>query len=108
VCSLRHAPLLDAAHIVADADPLGVASVRNGLALCKIHHAAFDADILGISPDRLVAIRSDLLLEVDGPMLRHGLQEHHGQRLRVIPPARTERPDRDLLARRFARFQAAG
>ncbi len=108
VCSLRHAPLLDAAHIVADADPLGVASVRNGLALCKIHHAAFDADILGISPDRVVAIRTDLLHEVDGPMLRHGLQEHHGERLRVVPAARTERPDRELLALRYERFRAAG
>jgi putative restriction endonuclease len=39
VCSLRHGQLLDAAHIVPDSHEHGVASVRNGLALCKIHHA---------------------------------------------------------------------
>ncbi|WP_349304451.1 HNH endonuclease [Rhodococcus qingshengii] len=38
-----------------------VATVRNGLAMCKIHHAAFDVHILGISPDLMVAIRRDLL-----------------------------------------------
>lgn len=32
---------IDAAHIVEDGHELGIAAVRNGLALCKIHHAAF-------------------------------------------------------------------
>lgn len=41
VCSLRHTQLLDAAHIVPDSHEGGVASVTNGLTLCKIHHAAF-------------------------------------------------------------------
>jgi putative restriction endonuclease len=108
VCELKHAPLLDAAHIVGDAHELGVAAVRNGLALCKIHHAAFDANILGISPDLTVSIRADLLDEVDGPMLRHGLQERHGERLRVVPSRRVERPDRGLLELRFTEFLAAG
>ncbi len=39
VCSLGHSPLLDAAHIVADSHEAGIAAARNGLALCKIHHA---------------------------------------------------------------------
>src|ERR1700722_11766753 len=44
VCSLQHRELLDAAHIVPDsvAGPLGDPVVANGLALCKIHHAAYD------------------------------------------------------------------
>ncbi|WFR74686.1 HNH endonuclease signature motif containing protein [Prescottella defluvii] len=50
VCSLAHGSLLDAAHIVSDGHDAGIASVRNGLALCKIHHAAFDVRILGITP----------------------------------------------------------
>ena len=48
VCALRHRELLDAAHIAPDSSEHGIAAVRNGLALCKIHHAAFDANILGI------------------------------------------------------------
>ncbi|MFC8734346.1 HNH endonuclease [Luteimicrobium sp. NPDC057192] len=42
VCQLKHASLLDAAHIVADSDERGIPAVTNGLALCEIHHAACD------------------------------------------------------------------
>ena len=108
VWELRHRELLDAAHIAPDSSEQGIAAVRNGLALCKIHHAAFDANILGISPDLTVAIREDLLHEIDGPMLRHGLQERHGERLRVVPQQRAERPDREMLDVRFAQFRQAG
>ncbi len=107
VCALRHGDLLDAAHIVGDSDERGVASVRNGLALCKIHHAAFDANILGIRPDLVVQVRRDLLEEVDGPMLQHGLKERHDERLMVLPSQRRERPDEALLEIAFERFRAA-
>ncbi len=92
VCALAHGELLDAAHIVPDGDEMGIASVRNGMALCKIHHAAYDARILGISPDLVVEIREDLLDEVDGPMLEYGLKERHSQPLMVLPKTRAERP----------------
>jgi putative restriction endonuclease len=51
VCRLRHRELLDAAHILPNGHPKGEAIVSNGLALCKQHHAAFDAHILGVRPD---------------------------------------------------------
>ena len=38
----------------------------NVLSLCKIHHAAYDKNILGISPDYQVKVRIDILDEVDG------------------------------------------
>ncbi|WP_239100467.1 HNH endonuclease [Phycicoccus sp. CSK15P-2] len=107
VCALGHSQLLDAAHIVPDRDEAGVAAIRNGLALCKIHHAAFDTHILGVRPDLVVEIRADLLEEVDGPMLRHGLQGRHGQRLMVVPSARKERPDRHLLEISYETFRTA-
>ena len=109
VCALRHTELLDAAHIVPDSEDAGIASVRNGLALCKIHHAAYDRNILGIRPDTYtVEIRRDLLEEIDGPMLRHGLQEHHGRKLMVLPRVRAERPDQSLLEISYERFRNAG
>lgn len=108
VCFLGHTELLDAAHIIPDRDEAGIASVRNGLALCKIHHAAYDNNILGITPDLVVEIRSDLLHEIDGPMLQHGLQERHGQRLMTVPRARCERPNSVLLQQRYEQFRAAG
>ncbi|SEE70249.1 putative restriction endonuclease [Arthrobacter alpinus] len=104
VCNLKHAVLLDAAHIIPDRDEEGIASVENGLALCKIHHAAFDANILGISPDLQVHIREDILEEVDGPMLKHGLQERHRQGLMSIPKKRAEMPNKDFLARSYDEF----
>lgn len=107
VCSLRHSVLLDAAHIVEDRHELGIAAVRNGLALCKIHHAAYDAGILGVRPDLVVEIRSDILAEIDGPMLEHGLKGNHGSRLRVVPATPRERPDTELLELRYERFRAS-
>jgi len=107
VCALGHAELLDAAHIVPDRHEAGIASVRNGLSLCKIHHAAYDNGILGIRPDLVVQIRADLLDEIDGPMLRHGLQDRHGQKLMTIPRSRREQPDRELLEQQYLVFRAS-
>jgi putative restriction endonuclease len=108
VCRLRHEELLDAAHILPDHHPLGEPQVSNGLALCKIHHAAFDQQFLGIRPDLVVEIRSDLLKEKDGPMLRHGLQELHGQPLLVVPRSKGSRPNPVHLEERYLLFQRAG
>ena len=103
ICSLRHGALLDAAHIVPDGEPGGAPITSNGLALCKIHHVAYDRNMLGISPDYKVAINRELLEEVDGPMLRHGIQAMHGRTISV--PARpADRPDRERLAQRWATF----
>jgi putative restriction endonuclease len=106
ICRLRHVELLDAAHIIADRDERGEPVVSNGLGLCKIHHSAFDADIIGVDPDARVHVREDVLKEKDGPMLRFGLQEVHNTRL-VLPRRAVDQPNRDFLAERFDRFRAA-
>jgi putative restriction endonuclease len=85
LCRLHHVELLDAAHILPDTHPLGEPVVANGLAMCKLHHAAFDRQIVGIRPDLVVEVRHDILEEADGPMLRHGLQELQGNKLLVVP-----------------------
>lgn len=103
VCELKHGSLLDAAHIVPDSDKLGAPTVNNGLALCKIHHAAYDQHLLGVTPDFEVRIALRLLDEIDGPMLKHGLQEMHGRQLQ-LPKKRADRPSPDLLAWRYERF----
>ena len=104
VCALRHPSLLDAAHILSDSDPRSLPTVTNGLAMCKIHHAAFDQSMLGITPDYEVRISTKVLAEVDGPMLRHGIQAMDGTNL-WVPRQLTSQPDRDLLAERFAEFE---
>jgi putative restriction endonuclease len=106
VCSLREAALLQAAHIVDDRDPAGHATVVNGVALCAIHHLAYDRNLMGIDPDGVVHIARRLLDEVDGPMLANGLQHFHGAAI-LQPSRRDERPDPERLAIRFERFHDA-
>jgi putative restriction endonuclease len=106
VCRLGRRELLDAAHIRPDrAD--GLAIVPNGLSLCRLHHAAFDADVLGVSPDLRVEIRTDVLKEKDGPMLVHGLQGFHGARLAHLPRSEKHHPRREFLAERYEQFRNA-
>jgi len=106
VCRLRRDQLLEAAHIMPDRHPLGAPVISNGLSLCKLHHAAFDANLIGIRSDYVVQLRQDILDEEDGPMLIHGLQEFHGARL-LVPDRRAWRPDRNLLEERFTLFRQA-
>lgn len=108
ICKLQQVRLVDAAHIIEDGKPGGEPVVPNGMAMCKIHHAAYDAGILGVRPDLTLHIRQDILDTVDGPMLRHGLQEMHDHRLLVIPRSRAARPDLHRLERRYAEFLTAG
>lgn len=70
------------------------------------HHAAFDRSLLGITPGLEVQINSKLLQEVDGPMLKHGLQEMHGSIIDV-PRTATARPDPERLEIRYEQFKAA-
>ncbi len=106
VCRLRHAELLDAAHILPDGHPRGLPVIPNGLSLCKLHHAAYDRDLLGVRPDLVVEVRPSLLAESDGPMLLHGLQEMAGRRL-TVPHAVRERPDPERLEERYEQFRQA-
>jgi putative restriction endonuclease len=107
ICSLRERALVQAAHIVPDADLAGVAAVVNGLALCAIHHLAFDRNLLGIDPSGVVHIAERLLREIDGPMLRTGLQGFHGEAI-AVPRRPEDRPDPERLESRFERFVHAG
>jgi putative restriction endonuclease len=108
-CALSGLPeplLLDAAHIVADKnEKLGQPVVPNGIPLSKIHHAAFDAHLIGIDPDCRLHVSERLLGLNDGPMLE-ALKRLNGQSIH-LPGRIKDRPDRDRLAPRFERFMAA-
>jgi putative restriction endonuclease len=105
-CRLRHEELLDAAHIVPDSEPEGEPVVRNGLALCNLHHAAFDRFFVGLRPDYIIEIRPDILREGDGPTLRHAIQGLHGTRI-LLPARMSLRPDGALLSIRYAQYREA-
>ena len=106
ICRLREIRLLDAAHIIGDLEERGEAVVSNGLALCSIHHRAFDQFLVGVSPDYRVRVSERLLEDEDGPMLEL-LKGFHDQPI-MLPARPAWRPDRERLAARFERFRAAG
>ena len=105
ITGLPEARLLDAAHIMPDRDvQLGQPIVQNGLPLSKIHHAAFDANLIGIDPDYRIHVSRALLSMNDGPMFEYGLKAMAGQPIKL--PSRTQDyPDKDRLAERFSQFR---
>lgn len=105
-CHLRHDELLDAAHIIPESDPLREPAVTNGLALCALHHSAFDRQFIGLRPDCVIQVRPDILEEHDGPTLAHAIQGLHGQRI-LLPRSTSQRPDPVFLERRYHRFRQA-
>jgi len=74
------------------------------LSLCKIHHAAFDNNIIGITPDYIIKIRRDILEEIDGPMLKYGIQSLENQKI-ILPSHKRDWPDKDRLDQRYERFK---
>ncbi len=106
-CALSGLPeplLLDAAHIISDKDEqLGQPVVPNGIPLSKIHHAAFDAHLIGIDPDYGLHVSDRLLGQNDGPMLE-ALKQLNGGTIH-LPGRVKDRPDRDRLAMRYERFR---
>jgi putative restriction endonuclease len=107
ICHLPEPRLLHAAHIIMDADEqLGQPVISNGLPLTKLHHAAFDAQLIGIDPDFGIHV-ADRPLEIhDGPFLELGLKGIVGQVIQ-LPRRSADRPDRDRVALRFEEFKRA-
>lgn len=109
-CALSGLPegrLIDAAHIVPDQDEaLGQPDVRNGICMSKVHHAAYDAGLIGIDPDSRIHVAPSLMAMHDGPMLEQGLKALVGRKIRPPVDARVA-PDPDRLAIRFEQFRRA-
>ena len=77
----------------------------NGLPLSKIHHAAFDAYLIGIDPDYRVHVSDRLLEQRDGKMLE-ALKLLDGGKIH-LPRRPADCPDRDRLAQRYGLFRYA-
>jgi putative restriction endonuclease len=107
-CAISRLPeprLLDAAHIIGDADVDGLPIVPNGLPLSKVHHAAFDANLIGIDPNFRIHVSDTLLAINDGPMFEQGVKLKNGEKI-DLPRRSQDWPDRDRLAARFELFRA--
>lgn len=81
---------IDAAHIQWHAYR-GPDDVANGIALCKLHHWAFDKGILGIAEDKIIRIADVFVAQSDGGL---PLESLANQSLAV-------EPRNQVIARRF-------
>lgn len=107
-CALTGLPelrLVDAAHIISDTEKeLGQPDIRNGICMSKIHHAAFDSQLIGIDPDYRIHVGPSLLGLHDGPMLEQGLKALEGKKI-ILPRHKELWPDRERLAIRYETFR---
>ena len=103
ICCLPRPELLQASHILPDRDERGVPEVPNGLALCHLHHGAFDADLLGVRPDGHIELSRTLRETRDGPTLEHALKAFDGRPLHK-PARRDQWPREQFLEERYTRF----
>lgn len=90
---------LDAAHVVA--------ACSGGV---DIHNPVEDNETLYLSQTNhipMIKVREDVRKEKDGPMLIHGLQGLHSNRI-VAPQKPGLAPDPKLLEERFELFRQAG
>jgi putative restriction endonuclease len=111
ICRLELPTLIEVAHIIPDREDKGEPVVPNGIALCKIHHAAFDSNILGLRPAArghapVITIKDSIMSISDGPMLLHGIQEMNNVAM-TLPEASVDHPDNERLEIRYERFKAA-
>lgn len=108
-CALSGLPepmLLDAAHIISDRnETLGQPVVQNGIPLTKLHHAAFDAHLIGVDADFRLHVAPRLMNQRDGPILEALKQLN--QRMIRLPTRAKDRPDQDRLTMRFRAFREA-
>ena len=68
--------------------------------MCAIHHRAFDAHVLTVTPDYRIEISPKVLAEHDGPTLQHALQDLHRSPI-TLPRRRNDRPSSELLEERW-------
>jgi len=100
VCEMRERPLLDAAHIIPDRLPDGVAEVRNGLAMCPTHHRAYDQNILLVTEQYQVEVRRDRLRHPDSPQTARMLLDFDKRKI-WLPQEEHLRPAPEFLRRKI-------
>ncbi len=95
-CDLK---LVDAAHIVPVSHPSSTNEVTNGLALCRLHHGAFDNALLGSQSSFRVVINPTTVQRLHEIGLDTGIEQFRLQlpELICVPASIEARPLPELL-----------
>lgn len=91
--------LIDAAHIIPVAEPASTDETANGIALCKLHHAAFDRNLISVDQRYRVEVSNTQLSQLTEANLIGGLRQFQ-KNLRdaiILPADRRDYPDPDYI-----------
>jgi len=92
--------VVEAAHIVPVAWPESDDSTRNGIALCAIHHKAYDKKLITINPDYTISVSSarlEHLRSLDRSAGEEELLSLDGTSLQRLPQKPGDYPDPEFL-----------
>jgi putative restriction endonuclease len=100
VCGIQ-LELIDAAHIVPVVDSTSTDETNNGIALCKLHHAAFDRNLISFDEDYRIELSQSKIDVLSIQNLSAGANEFQ-QNLRpmlILPNDRRDFPAPAYIAR---------
>jgi len=100
VCALNEHKLLDAAHIVDDRLPDGVAEIRNGMSMCPNHHRAYDRGVLLVHENYMTEVRRDRLSAGDSHETKMMILDFAGREI-IRPKDEAYWPDPMLLRQKL-------
>ena len=98
VCGVQ-LKLIDAAHIIPVRHESSTDETSNGLALCALHHRAYDQTLITIDEDYSVLLSEKRVAYLKGIEQSEGLDNFY-QNLRpviLLPPAVTDRPHAEYI-----------
>jgi putative restriction endonuclease len=98
VCGIQ-LRLVEAAHIIPVNHENSTDETRNGLALCALHHKAYDQALVTIVDDYSIQVNRNQTTELQKQKLSDGL-EKFSQDLRpiiILPPAVSDRPHAEYI-----------
>jgi putative restriction endonuclease len=93
--------LIESAHIIGVPNPESTDDPSNGLALCPLHHEAYDAGIIGVDENYVIILNEDKITELQGVGRAEGLDlllsfSRIGQKI-TLPSHPRYRPNPELL-----------
>ena len=93
VCGVQ-LKLIDAAHIIPVADPSSTDETANGIALCKMHHAAMDRNLISINENYRIEVSSTEIDRLEKYNLNGGIKEfkQHLKTAILLPADRRDYP----------------
>lgn len=93
VCGIQ-LELIDAAHIIPVADPASTDETTNGIALCKIHHAAMDRNLISIDESYRIQISETEIKRLANANLGGGISafKQHLKSAIILPTDRRDYP----------------